>query len=256
MPKSATYRLSIIVNILDIFSHLIFLSQVFLKIIHFPAQHLVHFHLLLYYPFKLLHIWVHVIVHKSYPLNSRYQLTLLGQQLCVLLYSCHMRREYLFLLLQNRSYFLLERKELLLILTSHRPLHCTYIFFHFLLLLLSRCFFFNLFCDPIVFFWGSLFNNNCRLFDRVCSILFLFFTEGSLIFVLGGFFRNLLWCLPRLRRVLAFVLLSRCNNLRRHFILRVFRLKYLLHILIFRSLAFFFFNIIRTLCFMNFFFSL
>lgn len=252
--KSARYRPSIIVNILDIFSHLIFFSQVFFEVVHLPAQQLVHLHLLLDYPLKLLHVRVYVIVHKSDPLNSRYQLTLLSQQLCVLLYCCHMRREYFLLLLQNRSYFLLKREKLLLILASHSTLHRAYVFFDFLLLLLSGCLFLNLFSDPIIFFWWGLLYSNCRLFDRIGSILFFFFTEGSLILVLRCLSRNLLWSLPRLRRILTLILLGRCNHLWRHFILRVFRLKYLFHVLIFRGMTLFFFDIIRTLCFMNFFF--
>lgn len=167
-----------------------------------------------------------------------------------------MCRENLLLLLQHRSNFFLESEKLLFILPPHCTLHSTYILFYFFLFLLSSSLLLDLFSNPIILFWWSLLDSNCRLFNRISAVLFLFFSERSLLLVFSYFSRYFFGNLPWLRRLLTLIMLGRSYDFWRHFILWVFGLKDLFHILIFGWMRLFFFDVVGTFGFMYLFFLL
>lgn len=81
-------------------SDLFLLTQTVLEMFYLLTQHVVHLQLLLHHSLQLLHVGIHVEVHVTYSLYFWNQLTLLCQQLSVLLDSCHVCREHFLLLFQ------------------------------------------------------------------------------------------------------------------------------------------------------------
>lgn len=173
--------------------------------------------------------------------------------------------EDLLLFLQHACYFFLEGEELLLVLASHCPLHRIDVFSDlFLVLVADDVLDLNLFLDLVGLFCRSygLWWRSCFL-DGVCSILlFVFFglLLGKLFDFLDNFFWSLLWDLfwwVSWLWDLLFFCYNNVGTLWWHFVLRIFGLKDLLHILLpiinqslwNRSIAFLFLD---GLCTFNF----
>ena len=92
---------------------LLLLAEAFFEFFNLFGQQIVHLQLLLHHILQLLHVGIHIKVHIPYSLHLRYQFTLLGQQLGILLDSSHMGCKNFFLLLEDVGHLLLESKVLL-----------------------------------------------------------------------------------------------------------------------------------------------
>jgi len=216
---------SIITDVFYILTHLILLLQIFFEILNFFWQQSVHLQLFFHYLLQSLNIRIDIIFHKPNSLNCWNQLTLLSQQLSILLYCCHMSRKHFFLLLQYTCYFFLEGKKFFFILSSHSSLHGIHILFHFLLLLLFHDHIFNLyfffyFLSLLYCWWLILWIYTYGFFYWVCSVFIFFFIIWlNWLSIFCVLFWYLFWRISWLWRVFFLICLI---NFRRNFILGIF----------------------------------
>lgn len=171
----------------------------------------------------------------------------MGKELCVFFDCSHMSSKHFLLLLKNACYFLLKGEKLLLILSPHRSFHSIDVFSHFFLVLIADYIlnfdlfldFFSLFYWSYTFWWRDglfnwistifLFIDSNRLFCIILQLLYIFHRLYLLYQLFGDLFNYLFRRLSWLKNLLFFIDLIR--TLWRHFILWIFWLKDLLHVL-------------------------
>ncbi len=155
---------SIIECVFYLMSDFVLFFQIFFEVFNFFTQKVVHFELFLDHTLKFINIGVDIVVNESNSLNSRNELTFLGQKLGIFFNSSHMSSENFFLLFQNVRHLFLKSKILFFVFVLHGSFHGRNIILY---LCFSSSFFlfhdiinFNFLCDlfllrniPIWFGW-------------------------------------------------------------------------------------------------------
>lgn len=128
--------------------------------------------------------------------------------------------EDLFLLFKHAGDLLLESEELLLVISTHGPLHSIDVFPHFLLVLVADYVLnLNLLLNPLCLFGWSDFWRRCGLLYGVSSVLVL--VQQHFLHLFGVFYlfyllRNVLWhCFWCLLGLWWFFFFERIDDLRR-----------------------------------------